>query len=212
MIGLGAKTKVTNPSYVKHIHITSRIAKGFLHPFECICRTYDTNSMSNMHTKSLHTFQSSEKDGGDDDSKSRGSTKRSSSSYSTMIDDDTMSFAGSYDYRINQSDVATALGEDRSSLCFPILVYNPKTPITPKNYAELCDNPEHGDFGSEVHTKTIALKEKFAGLELIDYSHKPDADARSPKKGSKGDKKGGKGKGRGKGGKGKGRGKGRPLY
>ena len=148
-------------------------------------------------------------DGGDD-----GTRKRGTSSYSTMLDNDTMSFAGSYDYRINTTEVATALGVEKDLLCFPILVYNPKAPVTPKNYADICDNTDHGDFGSETHTKTVALKEKFAALELIDYSNKPDSDTRSPKKigkgkggkGGKGSKKGSKSKG-----KGRGRGRNRPF-
>lgn len=121
-----------------------------------------------------------------------------------MIDDDNMSFAGSYDYRINTTEVADALSVDKTALCYPILVYNPKTPVTPKNYADICNNSDHGDFGSEIHTKTIALKEKFAGLELIDYSNKPTSDSRSPTKKHKGRGKGKKGKGKGSG-KGRGR-------
>ena len=162
------------------------------------------NGGVHAHITDAHIIAEHNEDGGAD-----GGRKRSTAAYSTMIDADTMSFAGSYDYRINTTETAAALGVEKDSLCFPILVYNPKTPVTPKNYADLCDNPDHGDFGSEIHTKTVALKEKFASLELIDYSHKPDADTRTSKKGGKGKgskdsrnkKKGGKSKGKGRGGK-----------
>ena len=106
-----------------------------------------------------------------------------------------MSFAGKYNCRIKPTDVAAALGVAVADLCFGCLVTN-KDP-TPKTYTDVCCCVTPSDFGSIIHTKTIALHPKFHDLDLIDKSRASQVDnerkgngkGRSKGEGKKGDAK-----------------------
>ena len=124
----------------------------------------------------------------------RGSTSTpgayKAGTYIKPVNDDEWSFAGKYDYRIKPTEVAAALGVAEADLCLGCLVTN-KEP-TPKTYTDVCCCPTPSDFGSAIHTKTIALRSKFHDLDLIDKSRAGQADDDRKGKGE------GKGKGKGK--------------
>ena len=105
----------------------------------------------------------------------------------TNINDGTVSFAGVLDYRVNKDEAATALGVKKEELCYGLLCTHKEVAF--KNYKDFCDE-DHGEFGSDIHVTTLAMRPKFQPLNLINKSR------------AKGNRKGdlkGKGKGGGKG-------------
>ena len=92
-----------------------------------------------------------------------------------MLDDDTMSFAGAYDYRVSAKDTCKRCGTTPDQVCLPLLVSS--KPVDGKNYTQLCLSPEeHGELSSPIHKRTLQLRAKFRenADDLIDKSHTPD--------------------------------------
>ena len=115
-----------------------------------------------------------------------------SETFITDIDGNTVSFAGMLDYRVTKDETATALEVQPDELCYGLLCTNKE--VTSKNYKSFCACDEHGEFGSDIHVKTLALKPKFQSLNLIDKSRAHASRKGDTKGKGKGGKKGGKGK------------------
>ena len=90
-----------------------------------------------------------------------------------MVDDKVLSFAGPRDMRVNIKDLCAAIKvKQPTDVCLGMVVCACEP--TPKSYDRCCIHPElHGEFGSAIHTKSMALRPLFKEVEkdLVDMSH-----------------------------------------